>query len=100
MVFFIPVLLAVAGIAIYKDRKDRKRERRELEAEATASGQTISQRHRHGKINRSAANDVDAGLYAIDGKVPPAYQEFENGNLGLPSYAAIEVPKNPAVNVC
>ncbi|KAF2163006.1 hypothetical protein M409DRAFT_57689 [Zasmidium cellare ATCC 36951] len=97
MVFFIPVLLAVAGIAIYKDRKDRKRERRELEAEATASGQTMSQRHRQSKINRSGPKDIDAGLHTIDGKVPPAYQEFENGNLSLPSYTSIEMPKHPAL---
>ncbi|KAK4495505.1 hypothetical protein PRZ48_013837, partial [Zasmidium cellare] len=96
MVFFIPVLLAVAGIAVYKDRKDRKRERQESELEATSGGRLVARNQQRRKNNRSATDNIDPTLADLHGQaeILPAYQRFDHEDLSLPAYSSMEVSKS------
>jgi len=92
MVFFIPVLLVIAGVAIYKEHKDHKREKRALKAEA--AGHTL----RSGGIVGAKGHDVvyynepaiGMKLHESSQKdTPPVYQQLDTSPLRVPSYAVM-----------
>jgi hypothetical protein len=92
MVFFIPVLLVIAGVAIYKEAKDRKDEKRKAKAEAAASGQVVGSLG-HGTVyyNRTAI-DTKLSQADLSEDTPPAYKRLDDSTLALPAYSAAMSP--------
>lgn len=101
MVFFIPVILAVAGIAVYKERKDRKRERRELEAEATGHSNPISVTglRGHGDISYDEAvqNDPVPSYLEAPIDTPPAYEQNMGNRLNSTASEVATMEKSHAI---
>ncbi|KAK5738132.1 hypothetical protein LTR17_006161 [Elasticomyces elasticus] len=83
MVLFIPVILVIAGVAIYKESKQRKVEKRKLKAEAAQSGMPGANGHGTIYFNDSA---IDMKLDQADIPAPPAYQSVDDSRLKVPSY--------------
>ncbi|KAK4961261.1 hypothetical protein LTR10_001751 [Elasticomyces elasticus] len=83
MVLFIPVILVIAGVAIYKESKQRKFEKRKLKAEAAQSGMPEANGHGTIYFNDSA---IDMKLDQADIQPPPAYQSVDSSRLKVPSY--------------
>ncbi|KAK3621518.1 hypothetical protein LTR56_022759 [Elasticomyces elasticus] len=83
MVLFIPVILVIAGVAIYKESKQRKVEKRKLKAEAAKSGMPGANGHGTIYFNDSA---IDVKLDQADIPAPPAYQSVDSSRLKVPSY--------------
>ncbi|KAK3113845.1 hypothetical protein LTR53_008452 [Teratosphaeriaceae sp. CCFEE 6253] len=78
MVFFIPVLLIIAGIAIYKEKKERKIEKRRSAVKVKGHGVVY--------YNQPAI-DVRLHEEALIGS-PPAYQQLDNSLLKAPLFVA------------
>ena len=95
MVFLIPVLLVIAGVAIYKEKKQRKLEKRMLKAEAADSWRSAGAKG-HGAVyyNESA---IDVKLHEdAEREAPPLYRRVDSARLIVPSYAATAMPARAA----
>lgn len=103
MVFFIPVILVVAGIAVYKERKDRKRERRELEAESTGRNipTTITGLRGHGNISYVEIAENGPAPSFLDEPIdtPPAYGQTLDNRLNSTAGLFATVEKSDGVVV-
>ncbi|KAK3068895.1 hypothetical protein LTR53_013194 [Teratosphaeriaceae sp. CCFEE 6253] len=78
MVFFIPVLLVIAGIAIYKEKKERKIEKRRSAVKVKG----------HGVVHYNQPA-IDVKLHEeVLSESPPAYQQLDNSLLKAPLFAA------------
>ena len=103
MVFFIPILLVVAGVAIYKEAKGRKLKKQGLKNEADGQSSTESKfrfKSKSKSRSKSASKGHGTVYYneaAIDTKMqdvneqekaPPVYQQYSEAYTTPPPYAA------------
>ncbi|KAK3671314.1 hypothetical protein LTR78_008774 [Recurvomyces mirabilis] len=80
MVFFIPVLLVIAGVALVKQAKEHKKEKRSLKIKNATKG--------HGTVYyNAAAQDTKLQDGMEQSEVLPVYRHVDNEDVTLPVYS-------------